>query len=198
MRGNLFRRIARALLALVLAALVSPALVLPPPASAASEVAWEALRRGGIALTRHALAPGTGDPAGMRIGDCTTQRNLNAEGRAQARAVGEAFRQRGIAVGGVLASQWCRATETAELAFPGQPRAEPAFNSFFDTRQNEPAQTAAARRLMAAWQGPGALFVSTHQVNITALTGIVPASGEMIVLERAGGSLRVVGRLRVP
>lgn len=36
----------------------------------------------------------------------------------------------------------------------------------------------------------------THQVNITALTGIAPAMGEMITLTpQAGGTARIAGRL---
>ncbi|WP_296334529.1 hypothetical protein [Reyranella sp.] len=35
-----------------------------------------------FALIRHALAPGTYDPPGFRIDDCSTQRTLSAEGRA--------------------------------------------------------------------------------------------------------------------
>ncbi|MBX9748005.1 MAG: histidine phosphatase family protein [Roseococcus sp.] len=130
----------------------------------------------------------------MRLGECATQRNLDTEGRAQAIRIGEALRARGVAVGAVLTSQWCRTTETAELAFPGRGRSEPAFNSFFADRSTGPAQTEAARRLLLGWGGPGALFVSTHQVNITALTRIVPASGEGIVLQ--AGSLTVVGRIK--
>ena len=57
---------------------------------AAQEAGAEALlRQGGVvALFRHALAPGTFDPPGFRLGDCGTQRNLNDEGRAQARRIG--------------------------------------------------------------------------------------------------------------
>ena len=165
------------------------------PAGASEDTAWTALRQGGIVLFRHANAPGGGDPAGMRIGDCTTQRNLDDRGRAQARSIGEAFRSRGIAVGLVLTSQWCRTRETAELAFPGRGQDEPAFNSFFGDRSKGPAQTAAARRVLEAWRGPGALVVVAHQVNITALTGIVPASGEGIVVLMNDGAVRVVGRI---
>lgn len=168
---------------------------LPAPAGASEDTAWAALRQGGIVLFRHANAPGGGDPAGMRIGDCTTQRNLDDRGRAQARSIGEAFRSRGIAVGRVLTSQWCRARETAELAFPGRGQDEPAFNSFFGDRSKGPAQTAVARRVLEAWRGPGALVVTTHQVNITELTGIVPASGEGIVVRMDDGAVRVVGRI---
>jgi hypothetical protein len=166
------------------------------PAVASEEAAWAALRGGAIVLFRHAIAPGGGDPAGFRLGDCATQRNLDEAGRRQAQRIGEAFRSRGVAVGRVLTSQWCRTRETAELAFPGRKQDEPAFNSFFDDRSLGPAQTAAARPILLNWRGPGALVVSTHQVNITALTGIVPASGEGVVLRTDGGALAVVGRIR--
>ena len=74
---------------------------------------------------------------------------------------------------------------------------EPAFNSFFDARTEGPPRTAEARRLLLGWAGPGALVVVTHQVNITALTGVVPASGEGVVVVRQGAGLAVAGRLRV-
>ena len=79
---------------------------------------WKALRDGGhVALMRHAIAPGVGDPAGFRLDDCTTQRKLSAQGRAQARAIGERFRANGITTAAVFSSQWCRCLDTArELA----------------------------------------------------------------------------------
>ena len=45
------------------------------------------------------------------------------------------------------------------------------------------------------WRGSGTLIVVTHQVNITALTGVIPASGEGVVLRAQAGQLQVVGRL---
>jgi phosphohistidine phosphatase SixA len=165
------------------------------PVPASGDAAWAALRQGGIVLFRHANAPGNGDPAGMRIGDCATQRNLDDQGRTQARRIGEAFRSRCVAVGRVLTSQWCRARETAELAFPGRQMDAPAFNSFFDDRGKGPRQTKAARPLLSDWRGPGALVISTHQVNITALTGVVTASGEGIVIRMVGGDVQVIGRI---
>ena len=106
-----------------------------PLSPASAEEGWDLLREPGAnILFRHANAPGAGDAAGFVPGDCATQRNLDEWGRNQARAIGEAFRARGIAVGAVLSSQWCRARDTADLAFPGQVREEPAFNSFFGNR----------------------------------------------------------------
>jgi phosphohistidine phosphatase SixA len=168
------------------------------PAQAANSdatAAWAALRSGSIVLLRHANAPGVGDPPGFQLDDCSTQRNLDDVGRAQARALGARFRSRGITVGEVRTSQWCRTRETAQLAFPGRPLDEPLFNSFFAQSEREPAQTAGARQLLLNWKGPGVLVVVTHQVNITAITGITPASGEGVVLKRTGGKLNVVGRI---
>jgi phosphohistidine phosphatase SixA len=162
----------------------------------ASEALWSDLRNGGIVLFRHALAPGTGDPDGFDVDDCSTQRNLDARGREDARAIGAAFRERGIMVGKVLTSQWCRCTETAELAFPGQVEEEPAFNSFFQDRSRGPAQTREAIDILSGWNGPGALVVVTHQVNITALTGIFPSSGEGILVRMEDGEPMTLGRLK--
>jgi phosphohistidine phosphatase SixA len=166
------------------------------PSNAQSNL-WQALQRGGIVVFRHATAPGGGDPAGFVLGNCSTQRNLDATGRQQAQRLGDLLRSQSVAVGAVWASQWCRTRETAQLAFPTGPAVtdQPVFNSFFANTRLEPAQTAAARRLLLNWSGPGALVVVTHQVNITALTGVFPQSGEGVVLQLAGNELKVVGRI---
>jgi phosphohistidine phosphatase SixA len=76
------------------------------------------LRAGGVVLAlRHALAPGTFDPPGFRLGDCSTQRNLSDEGRAQARRVGTWFEARKLKPARVRSSPWCRCVDTATLAF---------------------------------------------------------------------------------
>lgn len=190
------RRILSTFLCGALLLAVLPALSSGARAQGSEARAWEELASGGIVLFRHANAPGGGDPQGMRIGDCATQRNLDAAGRDQARRIGAAFAMRRIAVGAVLTSQWCRTRETAALAFPGRAEDATAFNSFFSNRAAGPSQTAAARAILARWAGPQALVVVTHQINITALTGIVPASGEGIVLARDGDGWRVAGRIR--
>jgi phosphohistidine phosphatase SixA len=171
-----------------------------PVHAAGRDAGWEALASGQavIALFRHATAPGVGDPPGLRIGDCRTQRVLDDRGRAEARLIGEAFRRRRIAVAGVLSSRWCRASETASLAFPGQPLEEAAFDSFFADPQAEAGRTARALSILRQWKGPAALVVVTHQVNIRALTEISTASAEGLAvrLDDAGGlPLRVLGRL---
>jgi phosphohistidine phosphatase SixA len=164
-------------------------------AASGETAAGAALREGAVVIFRHANAPGGGDPTGMKLGDCGTQRNLDAEGRAQAHRIGERLRQERVAVGAVWSSQWCRTRETAELLNAGKVRETADFNSFFGDRSREPAQTTAARAALLAWKGPGALIVVTHQVNIAALAGVLPASGEGVVLRRRGAQLELVGRV---
>jgi broad specificity phosphatase PhoE len=160
----------------------------------ADDAVWTRLREGGlVVMIRHATAPGTGDPPGFRLGECATQRNLSEEGRGEARRIGEAFRRERVPVAEVRSSEWCRCRETAELAF-GRYQPWPAINSFFGDRTDEPARTAAVRALRPP---PGAnIVLVTHQVNITAASGVYPASGEMVLLQPAGSDrLEVVGRL---
>jgi len=167
-------------------------------ASALAADAWTELAKpGAIVLFRHGTAPGVGDPANFKLDDCATQRNLNEQGRAEARKLGEQFRARKIQVGSVLSSQWCRTRETARLAFGSRVSDEPAFNSFFRlSPQDREAQTAQARAVLARWRGPGALVVVTHQVNIQALTGVGAASAEGVVVRPAAdGSLQVVATI---
>jgi phosphohistidine phosphatase SixA len=162
-------------------------LVATAPAHA-DEALWSALAAGGhVALMRHAQAPGTGDPENFRLDDCSTQRNLDQTGRDQARRTGKMFRERGVTIGRVLSSQWCRCLETAELLALGDVEPFAPLNSFFGERTGEPEQTEAVRALLAEADidGPSLVMV-THQVNITALTGIYPRSGEIVVL-RLGG-----------
>ena len=173
----------------------------PQPAAAATEDAiWQALRRGGLVLMlRHAgTDPGFGDPPDFRLGDCSTQRNLSAAGRAQARRLGQRLLQQRVAVDSVLSSRWCRCIDTAQLAFG---RAQPfaALDSFFGEPHKSAVQTAALRTHLAGFKGPANLVLVTHQVNITALTGIHPAMAETVVLKiSADGGIEVVGRLPPP
>jgi broad specificity phosphatase PhoE len=129
--------------------------------------------------------------------DCQTQRNLDEVGRTQARELGERFRTHRVTVGAVLSSQWCRTRDTAELAFPGRVREDADFNSFFGDAARAAEQTRRAIATLSRWRGPGVLMVVTHQVNISALAGIAPASGEGIVVRARsdGAGMEFVSRL---
>lgn len=157
---------------------------------------WDALALpGAIAIMRHALAPGTGDPANLTVGDCGTQRNLDDRGRDQARAIGAALRERGIAFDHVLSSQWCRTLETAEHLGLGLVVEAPALNSFFRDFSTRDAQTKQTRDLIAKTEGR--LMLVTHQVNISALTGRGTRSGEILVIRANAEGVEVLGRILI-
>lgn len=167
---------------------------------AADEDAWAALREPGtVAVMRHAYAPGVGDPPGFVLGDCSTQRDLDARGRAQARAVGEAFRSAGIRIDRILTSRWCRARHTAEETALGPIEEFAALDSFFGDRSTADAQTTEIRQRLAAADPAERLLLVTHQVNITALTGRSTRSGEILVLRVApDGAVTTFGSIAVP
>lgn len=172
-------------------------IALLPRALHAQVDGWAQFAHGGVAvLLRHAQTePGIGDPPGYRLDDCATQRNLSAEGRAQAQRIGAAFRARRVHIDEVRSSRWCRCLDTARLAFPRhdvQPLE--ALNSFFDDRSLAPAQTAALRAYVQQLGRRNAVLV-THMVNIAALAGDGVAMGEAVLVRSAPGGVETVGRL---
>jgi len=178
-------------------------LLTAPSTSAQAADIWQTLRegRGYAVLLRHAIAPGTGDPAGFRLGDCSTQRNLSVEGRRQAIAIGAQWRRERLPVDRVLTSRWCRARDTARLLAVGEVRAYPALDSSFTVSDATASRrTAKVRALIQRHRGQaGVLVLVGHQVNITDLTGVAPPSGGAVVVKaNPDGSLRVVGTLPAP
>ena len=151
---------------------------------------------GAVGLLRHATAPGGGDPAGFVLGQCETQRNLSDAGRDQARRIGYRLQDAGVEAR-IYSSQWCRTLETGELLGIGPVTPLPALNSFFADRSEERAQTRAVLDTVRAWRGSTIILV-THQVNITALTGVYPQSGEMIMARLGPNGLVVTGRFTTP
>lgn len=151
---------------------------------------------GVVFLMRHALAPGMGDPQNFDVNDCKTQRLLSEEGRIQARMVGEKFRQSGLESARVKSSQWCRCKETARLLNLGVVEEIQFLNSFFDTPEREGPQTTALRKWLFHQASSSGLILVTHQVNITALTGVVPSSGELVVIRlKKPFAIEVVGTI---
>jgi phosphohistidine phosphatase SixA len=164
------------------------ALALTCHSAAAEQFPLERLAEGGyVVMLRHALAPGVGDPANFRLGDCATQRNLSEDGRAQARRLGERLRAHGIDQADVYSSQWCRCLETAALLDLGTVEELPALNSFFSRPAERGPKLATLRALLAELpeDGPPVILV-THQVTVSALAGQGTASGEAVVLKADG------------
>ncbi len=158
---------------------------------------WAALRSGdAFAMMRHATAPGTGDPPGFSADDCATQRNLSDAGRDEARRTGALFRANGIAAAELRSSVWCRCRDTAELLDLGPVQVLEPLNSFFDTPTRGEGQTRTLRDWLASRTSKRPLVLVTHQVNVTALTGVYPRSGEVVVARiRADGTVAVLGSL---
>ena len=158
---------------------------------------WKLLQKPDhFAMLRHALAPGIGDPADFTLGDCSTQRNLSEAGRSQARRIGERFRANGIEQADVYTSQWCRCRDTAELLGLGPVNELPALNSFFRNFERETRQTAELADWLEKRDPDKPLVLVTHQVNITAMTGIFPDSGELVIVRRdRDGSFSVSGTI---
>jgi broad specificity phosphatase PhoE len=170
----------------------------PASAAHASEAVWQALRTpGAVVVFRHSYAPGAFDPPDAKLEDCSTQRNLDENGRAQARRTGEAFRRHGIAVGAVLSSPRCRCLDTARLAFGRVEAWEPLQGSLSDAERRRRQIVEITQRIAAHRSGPPLVLV-THGTVLTDLTGLNVQMGAFVVLRRAAdGSHVVAGQLYV-
>lgn len=169
------------------------------PAWATDPQPRDLIRTGGVVVAfRHALAPGTFDPPGFRIGDCRTQRNLSEEGRTQARRMGHWFQAQALVPAQVRSSPWCRCLDTARLAF-GQTQVWPALGSPHGAAEatNE-AHLGELRQVLAdVSRQPGRFEVwVTHMFVLSALVGSDTAVGEGLVLRADAASVpRVLARL---
>jgi len=152
---------------------------------------------GHILMIRHALAPGNGDPPNFKIGDCSTQRNLDDTGRDQARNIGVWLRTNGIKSARVYSSQWCRCLETAKLMDLGPVQELAALNSFYEWIQDREPNLDALNEFISQQSAEGELIILvTHFVTITAIagTGVSPGEGVLLALHE-DAPYTIVGRL---
>src|SRR2546428_13630835 len=137
----------------------------------ATESVWDALRvPGSVVVLRHSYAPSGFDPPDARLDDCSTQRNLDDNGRAQARRIGEAFRKNAIAVGLVLSSPRCRCLDTARLAFGQAQSWEPLQGALRDAERRQ-QQLVEIRKAIAAHRGGAPPGLGTPRSRGTHPTG---------------------------
>ena len=155
--------------------------------SYSSEQNWKPAQEGNkVILIRHSLAPGGGDPAGFKINDCKTQRNLNRVGINQSKKIGKLFKKNKVLIDQVLTSQWCRCKDTAQYAF-GNYKEFTALNSTFQSPydKNETKQLKELYSFVKKWNGKGKnLVLVTHYSIITAITNAVPSSGEIVITDK--------------
>ena len=188
-------------LRLIFAATALIGLAATPTKSFAQADAWALLRQPGhVVFMRHSDAPGSGgygDPPGFKLEDCATQRNLSDEGRAHARRTGEAFRKNGVTFDRVLTSPWCRCKETAQLAMGKEAEPFAPLSNLVGRSEHGESQVKALKAYLAGLDGKTRALFVTHGIVINALTGVSPASGEMVIVKPGpGGEPTVVGRLK--
>lgn len=189
----------RAFVALAIApiavALAQPAEPEPPTTIASPQPPARLLallRQGGLVIyIRHATTQREGaDQVSAVMGDCATQRMLSEAGWQQARAIGAAFRRLRIPVDQVVSSEYCRAWQTADLAF-GRHRRNAALN-FEPAEDYSDAQMAAMRNrvrpLLSARPRPGTNTILVgHDDPFLAATGIYPEPMGVTWVVRPGG-----------
>jgi broad specificity phosphatase PhoE len=161
-----------------------------------ADAVWAALRAPGtVIVLRHSYAPGGFDPPDARLDDCSTQRNLDDNGRAQAKRIGEAFRAHGISVGRVLSSPRCRCLDTGRLAF-GQAQAWPPLQGALNDSDLRRRLVVEIKEAIAAHRDGPPLVLVTHGSVVSDLTGLNVRMGELVVLRRGGdGAHALAGRL---
>jgi len=169
-----------------------------PVVANATQDLWDLWNEPGVhAIMRHATAPGYGDPDNFTVGKCNTQRNLSETGRQEARALGKIIQSKGIKPTAIYSSQWCRCLETAKELNLGKVEELPALNSFFQGRGNNAEQTTALKKHLALLKPNDKVLYVTHQVNTTGLTGVYPASGEVVLFRlNKHGQVEVVARIK--
>lgn len=168
-----------------------------------TEGLWSALAEGGkVVMIRHAATEEASGEVSMNLdggGDCSAEQNLTDAGREQAQALGALFQQHGVAVSEVLTSEFCRARETAALAF-GDSEAWGPLN----LAESLPADDAEflmedVRERIGDFEGEGVLVMMTHRSNINTITFQQTEPGDMVVVVPEGmGSFDVLGMIPSP
>ena len=134
-----------------------------------------------VMFMRHALAPGYGDPSHFDVNDCATQRNLDATGRAQATSLGKVLRQHQIRFDEIKSSQWCRCQETARLLNLGKVVPFTGLNSFFEEHADRDQTLRQLKSYLDSLKKDELVLLVTHQVVISAVTGIYAPSGGVVL-----------------
>ena len=174
----------------------------PATHALAADDVWALLRKPGhVVLLRHSNAPGSQTESDdMNFKDCSIQRNLDAAGKAQAARIGDAFRKRGIAKLQLIASQYCRAIETAKLTKLGPVSENPVLNLVYVA--DLVAKNAALKKsveLIRKIPPKQLTMLVTHVGNIQAIASTSLESGEMVVVHLdKSGAVVVDGKIIVP
>ena len=150
---------------------------------------------GKLIFIRHAYAPGGGDPQNFNLNDCSTQRNLNNEGRKQAQYIGEFFKKNKIKIDKVLSSEWCRCKETARIAFKNF-STNNFLNSFYSSKyaKNKDKQIKMLNNYVKKFKSDKNLILVTHYVLISEVLNYAPSSGEIVVSDK---NFNMIGSIEI-
>ena len=200
-------RFAGVLPALVLLAAFSTVVLSAPPGVPDQEHALSgdslaaALNGGGYVIYfRHADTGPAYLEQGVDMKRCDTQRNLKDNGREEAKLIGAHFRRLKIPVGEVLASEYCRCRETADLAF-GRHTVEPMLTGVSRSAEAAPRREqtiAALKKILAATPASGTNTVLiSHGFNLWDAEGFhLGTQGEAAIYMPDGkGGYALVARL---
>ena len=161
-----------------------------------------ALQGGGhVIYLRHASTETDyADQVDATMGDCSTQRTLSEAGWHEAVSIGSAIVDHGIPVGEVISSQYCRAWQTAYLAFGTY--AQNVDLNFEPAEEYSDAQFATMRDnvvpLLSATPAEGTNTVLVgHDDPFDAATGIYPEPmGVVFVVQpKDDGQFEVLGSI---
>jgi Phosphohistidine phosphatase SixA len=150
---------------------------------------------GKLIFIRHAYAPGNGDPDNFNLDDCSTQRNLNDEGRKQAQYIGNFFKENKFQIDKVLSSEWCRCKETAKIAFK-EFSTNSFLNSFYSAKyaNNKNKQIKALNEYIKKFKNNKNLILVTHYVLISEVLDYGKSSGEIVISDK---DFKKVGTIKI-
>jgi phosphohistidine phosphatase SixA len=180
------------------------AFMLPCAVSAQSDALISSLRAGGnvIVLRHGATNADQADTNPLDPNDRTHQRQLNDNGRAAAKAMGEALRALKVPVGQVTTSVFYRAIETGTLLGFGEVKTTADITEGgLVVSPNENNRRAAAMKKLAATAPPAGtnVILVTHKPNIMDAFGkdwFDVREGEASVFKPDGkGGFTLVGRV---
>ena len=134
-----------------------------------------------IIFLRHSIAPGFGDPDYFNLNNCSTQRNLNAEGILQSKNIGAYFKSNNIRFSEVLSSEWCRCKDTVHEMKIGKWKTFSGLNSFFQGYSNKDEVLKKLNKKLSSTKNNELVLMVTHQVVISNITGIAPQSGGIVI-----------------
>jgi len=173
-------------------------------AASDADAVLQALRRGGcILLMRHASSPReTPSAADAAPGNTDRERQLDAEGKATARAMGAALRRLQVPVTTVLSSPTWRAQETAmEAGFPKPTLVPQLGDGGRSMAATSDDQAAWLKQQVAKPAARGNTVLITHFPNIRAAFpehAANLADGEALVFVPDGaGGTRMLRRVRI-